>query len=127
MERVGFADMEPFPLPPCEPGGTDPSAAIEGWIASPAMRELVARFGGDVPDAPARETLDHVADFSKVWDFRAGTKERFDTARVGFGADDERIRVLIRALNLGGTPEQHDHYDHVIVLGGGIRVTLGRV
>ncbi|WP_344501967.1 hypothetical protein [Dactylosporangium maewongense] len=120
--------MEPFPLPPCEPGGTDPSAAIEAWVASPQMRELVARFGGAVPDAPAREALDHVTEFSKVWDFRAGTKERFDTARVGYGADDERIRDLIHALGNGGRPKPvHEHYDHVVVLGGGIRVTLGRV
>ncbi|GAB3854296.1 hypothetical protein ACFPIJ_61145 [Dactylosporangium cerinum] len=116
------------PLPPCEPGGVDPAAvtaSIEAWITSPAMRDLVRRFGSEVPGGPA---LDHVADFSAVWDFRGGTKERFDTARVGYGAADEQIRALIHALGLGGAPRPaHDRYDHVVILGGGIRVTLGRV
>jgi hypothetical protein len=101
------------------------TASIEAWFASPAMRDLVGRFGGEVPDGPA---LDHVAAFCAVWDFRAGTKERFDTARVGYGEADERIRALIHALGLGGrTRPAHDRYDHVVILGGGIRVTLGRV
>lgn len=119
--------MEPLPLPPCEPGGTDPSAAIEGWIGSPAMRELVGHFGGAVPGGATATILDRVAEFSAVWDFRAGTRERFDTARAGYGPGlDDRLRELIRALGLGGTAPRREHYDHVVILGGGIRVTLGR-
>src|SRR5512139_977036 len=91
------------------------------------MRELVGHFGGRVADGPAGEVLDRLAEFSAVWDFRAGTKERFDTARVGYGPGlDERLRALIHALGLGGTAARHGRYDHVIILGGGIRVTLGR-
>jgi hypothetical protein len=111
------------PLPPCEPGGTDPAAAIDAWFASPAMRELLRHFTGREESDP-----DRVAELSSVWDFRGGTRERFDTARVGFGADDEWIRQLIHALGNGGRPEPaHERYDHVVILGGGIRVTLGRV
>jgi hypothetical protein len=121
---------EPFPLPPCEPGGPDPAAvatSVGGWITSPALRDLAGHFGGDVPAGPIGATLDRMAEFSSVWDFRAGSKERFDTARVGYGPGlDEELRALIHALGLGGRHRVHEHYDHVLVLGGGIRATLGR-
>jgi hypothetical protein len=122
---------EPFALPPCEPGGPDPAAiveSIEGWVTSPAMVDLVGHFGGEVPDEPIDTVLERLAEFSKVWDFRAGVKERFDTERVDFGPEvDPWVRARIRALGLGGRehPEYHT-YDHVVVLGGGIRVALGR-
>ncbi len=123
--------MATEPLPPCGPGGPDPAAvtaSIHDWVTSPAMRELAGHFGGDLPAGTTGEILDRVAELSAVWDFRAGTKERFDTARVGYGPGlDERLRTLIHALGLGGTAPRHDRYDHVVILGGGIRVTLGRV
>lgn len=123
--------MTPLALPPCDLGGPDPvrvSASIEAWTRSPELAELVGRFGGRVPDGPLGSVLDHVAEFSRVWDFRAGVKERFDTARVDYEpGHDARLRGLIRALGLGGAPRPaHDRYDHVVVLGGGIRVTFGR-
>ncbi len=119
-------------LPPCEPGGPDPEAVaafVHGWVTSPAMRGLVTHFGGEPPEGPGTAALlDAVAEFSAVWDFRAGVRERFDTARVGYGPGvDERLREHIGALGLGGRPRPaHDTYDHVVILGGGIRVTLGR-
>jgi hypothetical protein len=122
---------EPLALPPCEPGGPDPAAvaaSIHDWVTSPAMRELVGHFGGGDPAAGTTgATLDRVAEFSAVWDFRGGVKERFDTARVGYGPGlDEQLRALIHALGLAGTAPRHERYDHVVILGGGIRVTLGR-
>ncbi|GAA1760336.1 hypothetical protein [Luedemannella helvata] len=121
----------PFALPPCEPGGPDPdtvAASIAAWVTSPDMAELVGHFGGEVPDAPLGAVLDHLADFSRVWDFRGGTRERFDNHRVDYDPDlDARLRALIHVLGLGGADgPAHDRYDHVIVLGGGIRVALGR-
>ena len=122
---------EPFALPPCEPGGFDPAAvaaSIGGWVTSPALADLVGHFGGKVPDGPVGSVLADVAEFSRVWDFRGGVRERFDTARVDYGDDDARLRGLIHALGLGGRDRAaHERYDHVVVLGGGIRVTLGRV
>ncbi len=123
---------EPFALPPCGPGGPDPAtvaASIGGWVRSPALAELVGHFGGEVPDGPIGSVLERMAEFSRVWDFRAGVRERFDTARVDYAADlDARLRVLIHALGLGGRERPAgDRYDHVVVLGGGIRVTLGRI
>ncbi|GAA2623011.1 hypothetical protein GCM10010399_62770 [Dactylosporangium fulvum] len=122
---------EPYALPPCEPGGPDPAAvaaSIGEWVTSPAMAELVGHFGGAVPDGPVGSVLDRVAEFSQVWDFRAGVRERFDTARVDYGQDlDPRLRALIHALGLDGREHPaYDSYDHVLVLGGGIRVALGR-
>jgi len=122
---------EPFALPPCEPGGPDPAAvaaAIDGWVRSPAMTELIGCFGGGLPDGPVGSVLAWAVEFSQVWDFRGGVRERFDTTGVDFGADlDARLRTLIRALRLGGHDRPaHERYDHVVVLGGGIRVTLGR-
>ncbi|WP_213456878.1 hypothetical protein [Rhizomonospora bruguierae] len=121
----------PIALPPCEPGGPDPvavSAAIREWVTSPALAELVGHFGGEVPAGPLGSVLDRVAEFSRVWDFRAGVRERFDTTHVDYGDDlDARLRALIHTLGLGDREwPAHDRYDHLVVLGGGIRVTLGR-
>nr|BFE57272.1 hypothetical protein GCM10020063_017980 [Dactylosporangium thailandense] len=118
--------MEPFPLPRCEPGGQDlreVAAAADAWAASPAMGELVAEFGG-----AAGQSLAELAGFCAVWDYRGGVKERFDTERIDFEPErDRRVRDLLHALGMGGRPAPaHRAYDHVLVLGGGIRVTLGR-
>jgi hypothetical protein len=118
-------------LPPCEPGGPDPAAvaaSIGRWVTSPELAELVGHFGGEVPDGPLGSVLERVAEFSRVWDFRAGVRERFDTAPVDYGPDlDARLRALICVLGLGGRDRPaREGYDHVVVLGGGIRVTLGR-
>ena len=104
------------------------AASIRGWATSPALAELVEQFGGSVPDGPTEAVLDRLAEFSRVWDFRAGVRERFDTARVDYGPElDGRLRTLIHALGLGGLDRPAvERYDHVVVLGGGIRVTLGR-
>jgi hypothetical protein len=104
------------------------AASIGEWVTSPALAELVGHFGGEVPDGPVGSVLERVAEFSRVWDFRAGVKERFDTARVDYGHDlDARLRALVHVLGLGGRDRPtRDSYDHVVVLGGGIRVTLGR-
>jgi hypothetical protein len=123
---------EPFALPPCEPGGPDPvavGASIDEWVTSPDLAELVGYFGGQVPDGPGASVLDWAVEFSRVWDFRAGVKERFDTARVDYGHDlDARLRTLINTLGLGGRDRPAHHgYDQLVVLGGGIRVTLGRI
>ena len=129
--RYAHPVTEPLALPPCEPGGPDPAAIaawIGGWVTSPALAELVGYFGGEVPDGPLTSVLDRVAEFSRAWDFRAGVRERFDTTHVDYGEElDARLRTLTRALGLGGSDRPaRERYDHVVVLGGGIRLTLGR-
>ncbi|GIJ43796.1 hypothetical protein Val02_06820 [Virgisporangium aliadipatigenens] len=122
--------MTDLALPPCGPDGPDAAALIESvraWFTSPALAALVEHFGGAVPDGPLDTVLDRVAEFSRVWDFRGGVRERFDTDRINYlPAVDEMLRGHIRTLNLGGHPPAHDEYDHVIVLGGGIRISMGR-
>jgi hypothetical protein len=130
-EGVLGAVTQPLALPPCEPGGPDPAAvaaSIGAWVTSPALAELVGHFGGEVPSGSVASVLDAVAGFSAVWDFRAGVKERFDTARLHYAPElDARLRALIHTLGLGGSDRPaHEHYDHIVVLGGGIRVALGR-
>jgi hypothetical protein len=122
---------EPLALPPCGPGGPDPvavAASIGEWVTSPALAELVGYFGGETPGGPLGSLLDWMAEFSRVWDFRAGVKERFDPTHVDYGHRlDARLRALVSTLGLGGRDRPTlDRYDHVVVLGGGIRVTLGR-
>ena len=118
-------------MPPCEPGGPDPdqlTAAIDAWVTSPELAELVGHFDGGIPAAPLDAALDRLADFSAVWDFRAGVRERFDTSDIAYPPElDARLRALIHTLNLaGGDRPAHGYYDHVVVLGGGIRVAMGR-
>jgi hypothetical protein len=120
-----------YPLPPCPPGGPDPAAvtaSIRRWVSSPELAELVTHFGGPVPDGPLDAALAQLADFSAVWDFRAGIRERFDSTGTDYPAEqDARLRTLVDALGLGGPDRPAaDGYHHVIVLGGGIRVALGR-
>jgi hypothetical protein len=122
---------EPLALPPCEPGGPDPdavTASIDEWVRSPALAELVGYFGAELPAGPLGAVLAWAAEFSTVWDFRAGIRERFDPTRVDYGDGlDARMRTLVHTLGLGGRERPaHDRYDHVVVLGGGIRVTIGR-
>ena len=124
-------ETEPLALPPCEPGGPDPeavAASVGGWVRSPALVELVGCFGGEVPAVPLGPVLAWAAEFSNVWDFRAGIRERFDPTRsTTEPGPDTRLRALVRALGLGGRDgPAHDRYDHVVVLGGGIRVNIGR-
>lgn len=126
-----YAHRVPLVLPPCEPGGPEPeavAASIGEWVTSPALAELVGFFGAEVPGGPLGSVLDWVAEFSSVWDFRAGVRERFDTTHVDYGEElDARLRTLTRELGLGGSDRPaHERYDHIVVLGGGIRLTLGR-
>jgi hypothetical protein len=121
---------EPVALPPCSPGGPDRAAiaaAIGAWVAAPEMAELVGRFDGALPAGPTATVLDWLAEFSSAWDFRAGVRERFDPTHVDYGDAEDRLRDLIGTLGLGGRDRPDlDGYDHILVLGGGIRVTLGR-
>jgi hypothetical protein len=121
-----------LPLPTCEPGGPDAAlvtAEITEWVTSPALEALVVQFGGTVPSGPLPALLDALAGFSAtVWDFRAGRFERYDIERINYEPEvDTRVRAAIHALGLGGDERpRHGAYDHVLILGGGIRVALAR-
>jgi hypothetical protein len=124
--------MERVPLPPCLPGGPHHAAleaAIAGWIGSPPMADLLDCFNGSVRPGPLAPTLHRLAAFSaEHWDFRRGL-ERYQMARLNFAPDlDARIRAAVHALGFEGPARPAlDRYDHVLVLGGGIRVLHARV
>jgi hypothetical protein len=102
--------------------------SIDEWVRSPELVELVEHFDGSVPDGPLAAVLDELAEFSAVWDFRGGVRERFDTTRSDYPPEvDGRLRQLIGVLGLGGRERPVlDAYDHMVVLGGGVRVAIGR-
>jgi hypothetical protein len=109
----------------CEPGGVDADLIrreVDDWMSSVALRDLVAHFGGTT-----RAIADLVT-FSRVWDYRGGVLERYDTERINYEHDvDAYVRAAIHTLGLGGFARpRHEAYDHVLILGGGIRVALGR-
>jgi hypothetical protein len=123
--------VEPHALPLCEPGGwrTGPiRASVEAWAALPAWADLVGHFGGVMPAGSPSAILNWLADFSAVWDFRAGRLERYDIERVNYEpVTDAFVRGAIEALGLRGECRpSRVAYDHVLVLGGAIRAALGR-
>ena len=124
--------MERVPLPPCLPGGAQPGAleaAIAGWVGSPAMADLVDCFGGAVPTGPLDSVLTGLVAFSaEHWDYRRGL-ERYQMARLNFSPElDARVRAAVHALGFEGPARPaFDRYDHMLVLGGGIRVLHARV
>ncbi|MER7009140.1 hypothetical protein ABT297_39695 [Dactylosporangium sp. NPDC000555] len=94
------------------------------------MRELVAAFGGDLPEADTGTLLGWLDEFSDDhWNFRG---------RLG-GAERDRVRVDLperlaaaalvaaRELGLAGTGDPpHREYAHLLVLGGLARACLQR-
>lgn len=119
MPPAAFAQLT------CEPGGVDVDLIrreVDEWISSAALRDLVAHFGGTA------EAIADLVTFSAVWDFRGGVLERYDTERINYEPEvDAYVRAAIHTLGLGGFARPlHEAYDHVLVLGGGIRVALGR-
>lgn len=116
--------------PPLPSTIADVPAAIDGWIRSPALVELVAMFAGDARapwDDHLGVLLAWLEEFSLRWDFRGG-KERNLVADQEFAPDTARL--ILRSADelglVGTTPPSHDHYDHVLILGGLVRACLAR-
>ena len=108
-------------------------AAIAGeigrWISSEPMCALLEAFG-QPPLRPGSVAarLDELERFSlDRWNFRSG-KERNEARRETFEPGmDALIRSATAALGLAGrqAPVGRD-FDHVLVLGGGVRTMVGR-
>jgi hypothetical protein len=120
-----------LPLPPCPLGGPSPAevrTAIAGWLASPALADLVRAFGGEPPSGPPETVIDELARFSRyAWDARGGG-ERDDTRWPAHAAEvDALVRASAHALGLAGRQRPAGgSYDHVLVLGGGPRTAMAR-
>lgn len=118
------------PLPSCAPGGDRVGVAegIAAWLGSVAMTTLLDAFGFRLPaDGPLVDRLADAERFSTRWDYRAGL-ERQQAAGETFEPElDALIRATTAALGLAdcATPAAQP-YDHVLVLGGGVRTMLAR-
>ena len=92
---------------------------FEDWVFSEPLRDLVAHFGGELPDTDVRTALSWLDDFShEHWDFRGGVERSEIRHRVFENA--ELILAAAGKLGLRGrnTPSR-DFYDRILVLGGG--------
>ncbi|MFV2083907.1 hypothetical protein [Micromonospora sp. LOL_021] len=124
------SDFARVPLPSCRSGGDRASVAegIAAWLGSAAMTALLAAFGFRLPAAaPLGDRLADAARFSNRWDYRRG-KERHQAVGEKFEPElDALIRRATTALGLAdcATPAAR-RYDHVLVLGGGVRTMLAR-
>jgi len=118
----------PQPLP----GSIEPAALageIDKWISSAPMSALLAAFG----HPPLRSgnlagRLDELERFGlRRWDFRAG-RERAEARRESFEPSlDALIRAATGALGLAGRHLPVGRaFDHVLVLGGGVRTVVAR-
>ncbi|WP_326550679.1 hypothetical protein [Micromonospora sp. NBC_01813] len=118
------------PLPSCPPGGDRAGVAegIAAWLGSAAMTALLDAFGFRLPTAgPLADRLTDAARFSARWDYRKGM-ERHQAVGETFEPElDALIRQATAALGLAdcSTPAAQ-RYDHVLVLGAGVRTMLAR-
>ncbi|MCH7230262.1 hypothetical protein L0U85_05240 [Glycomyces sp. L485] len=120
----------PVPLPRYDGPDTSPTsviAAVDEWIDSKPIRDLLGEFRGALPGGTAAN-LDYLESFTaEHWDFRAG-RERFETDPERL--DPRRERRVIEAataLGLGGlTAPRRERYTHVLVLGGLVSSCLFR-
>jgi hypothetical protein len=121
---------EPVALPYCEPG-CDPATvvtAVDGWVRSRPMRDLVRHFGGPELDGDLDTVFAALGEFSAaVWDFRGGRERHRAQDRALDGGTTEVVRTAATALGLvTPTRPRYDRYDHVLILGGLIRACLRR-
>lgn len=96
-------------------------ALIEDWINRPALRKLVEAFDGVWPTGTLEEVVAQLADFSEVWDYRAGTQDRHMFHDEDSEADPYAELTYRAADELGMTdppPPMQQRYDYLIILGG---------
>jgi len=111
--------------------GTRASIAdgIAAWVDSDAMSALLAEFGmSPLPDGPLGERLVALELISaQCWDYRNGL-ERHQAVGETFAAD-RAARIEAATVALGLVNRQtaaYEAYEHVLVLGGGVRTMLAR-
>ncbi|GGO14693.1 hypothetical protein [Micromonospora parathelypteridis] len=103
---------------------------ITSWVDSPAMTALLAEFGAEQRLAGSlAERLRALEEFSATrWDYRKGQVERYEAVGETFTAPtDVRIRSAARSLGLAArVVPRNRRFDHVLVLGGGVRTMMAR-
>lgn len=104
---------------------------INDYLLNPELDQVVQCFGGELPrNNDLKEKLKWLADFSKVWDYRALQKAKTDSqdseaARwlVGNASLSERQKEVAMALaqRWGMVENRSPHrktYDYIAILGG---------
>ncbi len=118
-----------FPAVPLPATGADIAAQIAAWAGSPAMTALLAEFGHLPPaTGDAGALLDDLDRFSAArWDYRRGLERHQAVAETFPPATDALIHAAAAALGLADRMRPASgEYDHVLVLGGGVRTMLAR-
>lgn len=95
-------------------------ALIQDWINRPTLRELVEAYGGTWPKGDLEHVVAELAEFSKVWDYRAGK------SRLMFHEDqnepDPHEELTYRAAKelglMNPVPPSQEEYDYMLILGG---------
>ncbi|GIE33963.1 hypothetical protein Ait01nite_070080 [Actinoplanes italicus] len=102
---------------------------IAAWIDSEAMAALLAEFRHE--PLPTGSLGDRLAALEAVsarcWDYRKGLERHQATGETFSPERTARIEAAATALGLlGHRPPPADDYDHILVLGGGVRTMLAR-
>jgi hypothetical protein len=121
---MGAEQTLPVPLPSFLGAGRGPDAvcaAIEQWIRSPPLQQLVRSSAAEIHfDAEAPDLLRALDQFSQCWDFRQG-RERQDGCIPSAAAQPPAALVATAASSLGfrdGAGPTERAYTHMLVLGG---------
>lgn len=118
------------PLPSCAPGADRAGTAegIAAWLGSAAMTALLDVFGFRLPaGGPLVDRLADAERFSTRWDYRKGSERHQAVGETFEPERDALIRETTAALGLADcAAPAAERYDHVLVLGGGVRTMLAR-
>lgn len=129
-----MAGFDPVPLPSCGPTVPADSLreSIRRWVNAPPLRQLVAEFGGRLPELDIGEQLAWLDRFSAAhWDFRnRGESSVERDAVIADSSLSSRAAVIEAAAAALGLavplPPPRRRYTHLLVLGGLARACLVR-
>jgi hypothetical protein len=129
MVRDAF---DPVALPQWESDSSDPAGAclraVQAWVGSEPLRELVRSFGGDTRARTGRGLLEYLDKFSaEHWDFRKGRERNLVAADSAAPSVQGLVKAAASALGLVATTQpRRSRYDTVLILGGLVQACLRR-
>jgi hypothetical protein len=111
-----------------EPAPEQLLAEIASWVRSDPLRTLIRHFGNGKPSGDLASELAYLEKFTiEKWKFRKD-KERNQVDPDAITGEDEKLAMAAAdALGLVRPhPPRHQHYDHVVILGGLVRASMWR-